>query len=162
MTEAKEVQKPLYARIAWVATRWFWYGSIALLVGYVVAGVMAAFSPSESKHIMVGFMAKPILLALISYQLRGLVRSAYGGRPFTFDNVRRLRLIGLCTLIYGPLNVLAKWIQLYSSHKGDFLDLSIRLGVDSADTIFLGLLILVLAQVFDMGVRLQTDNDLTV
>ena len=168
MTEALEVKKPLLARIAKVAAEFFWYGSSIMLLVYIIGLVTVLFSDSGSKLIMVGFMPKPILMVLIAYLLRGLVRSAFAGRPFTFDNVRRLRLIGLCALIYGPLNMLGKWIQLSNAitHHNlqlNSVDLVARLGVDSAGTaIFLGLLIFVLAQVFDIGVRLQTDNDLTV
>ena len=118
-----------------------------------------------------GFLwtANTLFLVLIplAWLLRKILREVKAGRPFTLENVRRIKYIGYFVLVSVPVNWLVQYLfaRNYSSFVRipgaevsggpDFTDFSLN-------SIFTGLLILVLAQIFDLGVRLQDDSDLTV
>ncbi len=106
------------------------------------------------------------LYLIVAFLLRKIVRSARDGNPFTFDNVRRVRLIGILIMLYGPLlSLVYYFVSLsyleYLRIPGAEVSAGFNFGM-TINMLLLGLLVLVLAQVFDTGVRLQTDNDLTV
>ncbi|MBW7996622.1 MAG: DUF2975 domain-containing protein [Candidatus Glassbacteria bacterium] len=106
------------------------------------------------------------LYLIVAFMLRKIVRTARDGRPFTFDNVRRVRLIGIIIVLYGPLLSLVYYLVSlgyleYLKIPGAEVSASFNVGW-TINLPLLGLLVLVLAQVFDMGVRLQKDSDLTV
>lgn len=101
---------------------------------------------------------------LVIYQLRKIFNTLVDGTPFTIDNVRRIRFIGAAviagTLLKGLLHTL---IGIYFSNVIQLpgLELNANVKIDFIG-IFLGLVILVLAEVFRHGARLQEDQDLTV
>ena len=103
-----------------------------------------------------------ILMVIALLLLRGLLKSVREGDPFTGQNVRRLRALGLVVLIGAPLAIFAS--SLFSS------ELARSAGFDSAGTqltmpggaLLGGLAAFVLAAVFAAGVRLRDDVDGTV
>ncbi len=106
------------------------------------------------------------LYLFVAFMMRKIVRTARDGKPFTFENVRRVRLIGIIVMLLGPLQSLVHYLVAlgYVEHlkiPGAEVSAGITAGW-TMNSLLLGLLILVLAQVFDMGVRLQSDSDLTV
>jgi Protein of unknown function (DUF2975) len=128
----------------------------------------AVLRVSEKANNWTQMAALPVslLFLFMAFILRKIVRTARGGKPFTFDNVRRIRLIGIFIMLYCPLLSVVYYLVSLSYLEYLYIPgVEISAGFDfgaSIISLLLGLLVLVLAQVFDMGVRLQTDNDLTV
>ncbi len=102
------------------------------------------------------------LMVIALWLLRGLLKSVREGDPFTEQNVRRLRGLGLVVLIGAPLAVFAS--SLFAN------ELSTSAGFDSTGTqltmpsgaLLGGLVAFVLAEVFAAGVRLRDDVEGTV
>ena len=102
---------------------------------------------------------------LIVRELRATLREVKFGRPFSAENPRRLKRIGWLVLALGPLE--GGWAIWMASRFLDKLSipgatLSINPMMFNYDSILLGLLILLIAQIFELGVRLQEEQDLTV
>ncbi|HUU45604.1 MAG TPA: DUF2975 domain-containing protein [Acidobacteriota bacterium] len=123
---------------------------------------------AENMRWQTGWLFIPALLLagylFIAYLLRAFIRTVRDGSPFIRENPKRLRTIGYCIAaagpVYGILNFLYARVHLYQI---DIPDACLEVPIDIHPlAIFLGLVILIIAQVFDYGVRLQTDQDLTV
>ena len=100
----------------------------------------------------------------VVFQLRRVLRNVRQGQPFARDNARRLRIIGYMTLISGPAyGLLAHIYGRVHQYQLDIPDATINVPIDVYPfAIFAGLIVLVIAQVFDYGARLQSEQDLTV
>lgn len=114
------------------------------------------------------FLWIPALLSLgllwIVQQVRRFLRSVRKGTPFIPENARILRRIGYVVTLGGPVIGIVTFIygmayQSMVDFPGATVDVPINV---HPFTMFLGLVILVIAQVFDYGVKLQTEQDLTV
>jgi hypothetical protein len=97
-------------------------------------------------------------------QLREVFRSLTRGRPFVAENSRRIRWVGFAIIIGEFVRaILVFFWCLYTSQH--FTINGVRF-IASADvngiTIIAGLAILVIAEVFREGTRLQEDQSLTI
>jgi len=97
-------------------------------------------------------------------QLREVFRSLSRGRPFIAENSRRIRWVGLAIII-GEL-VRAVMVFYFSFYASQHFTISGLKFVASADingiTVVSGLTILVIAEVFREGTRLEEDQSLTI
>ena len=119
-----------------------------------------AFFSASVAAVVLGF---GYLLWMLT-QLRHVFRSLSQRLPFVSGNARRIRWVGLA-VIFGEIGRAALvyfWSYYTSLH---FTASGLRLSA-SADmnpiTIFSGLAILVIAEVFQEGARLQEDQSLTI
>jgi hypothetical protein len=94
-------------------------------------------------------------LAILSL-LRKLFGALVQGKPFTAENARRLRIMGL-VLAALELSHYGVWWLLVSNHLGRFA----RPDLDITGLIGIGVLF-GLAEFFDEGVRMKRDLDLTI
>ncbi len=101
---------------------------------------------------------------IILYQLRKFFDTLVAGSPFVSENARRLRLIGLVIVAVEIFRVLLVFGQsLYLRAHIATIGISLRndprphLGV-----LFLGLVMLVIAEVFRRGTELHEEQQLTV
>jgi hypothetical protein len=104
------------------------------------------------------------VLVVVLYQLRKIFRSLAEGEPFSLANAARIRLIGLF-VIFGELahSVVVFLFQYYVKSTFSISGLTITPGVHvDLSSVFGGLVLLVIAEVFHLGARLQEDQDLTV
>ena len=109
----------------------------------------------------------PLLMAGFlygAYQMRRFFRTVKDGVPFHPDNPKRIRRIGYVVMAWGPAQgfffLLQGWLTLREVQvPAD--DLTIP-GNIMPGLIFVGLVIVVIAQIFDMGVKLQQEQNLTV
>ncbi|MBD3297648.1 MAG: DUF2975 domain-containing protein [candidate division Zixibacteria bacterium] len=110
----------------------------------------------------------PFLLSIgymiIVYQLRELLRNVRTGHPFNRDNARRLRTIGYLVIAAGPVFGLMSHIyaRLHVSQlhiPGGKIDIPFDV---HPFVIFAGLIVLVVAHVFDYGTQLQSEQDMTI
>ncbi len=112
-------------------------------------------------------IALSIIYSII-HQLLGLVRSIIKEKPFIRENVKRIRFIGL--LLIGVevfLLIIDKIIFWLSKGLIVLEDLSYRssisLGTDLLNNwIFVGVMILIIAQVFKSGIELKEEQELTI
>lgn len=101
---------------------------------------------------------------LVLYQLRGIFATLAAGTPFSGDNVRRIRIIGMAVIAGSLLKTVV--YTMIGLHIADLvqvpgLEVQGRIELDLGG-IFLGMVVLVLAEVFRHGARLQEEQDLTV
>ncbi|MDW7739691.1 MAG: DUF2975 domain-containing protein [Bacillota bacterium] len=102
---------------------------------------------------------------LVIYQLRKILATLVDETPFTIDNARRIAVIGYsiiaATIIRAVLNML---IGLYFSSTVNLpgLELYANIRLEDFSGILIGALVLILAEVFKHGSRLQEEQDLTV
>ena len=97
-------------------------------------------------------------------ELRKFIKTVKEGRPFTIENSRRIRMIGFIVMIAGPVVGALNYIYgLKYLNQIDIPGAEIDLDPDIYPlAIVLGLLIIVIGHVYDIGVKLQTEQDLTV
>ncbi len=97
----------------------------------------------------------------IVYHVRDVLDSIRDGEPFSRENVRRLRKIGVALLVYAPVKAL---LYFYTALR--YLDrvsvTDARADVDVVfhfDIIAVGLVILIVAQLIDVGARVYEERD---
>lgn len=108
------------------------------------------------------------LFLWIVYHLRLITYTVREGKPFNEENPKRIRKIALAVLVWAPVETLFFYLKTQfiintTSYPGVGKDLVLELifGI-FLELIFIGLCVLVVAQIFSMGVRLQQDQDLTI
>ena len=97
-------------------------------------------------------------------QLRYVFRSLSQGSPFVLPNARRIRWVGFAVIFgeVGRAAIVYFWSYYTSLHfKADGLRFAASMDM-SPITIVGGLAILVIAEVFQQGARLQEDQSLTI
>ena len=93
----------------------------------------------------------------VIYQMRKIFATLVDENPFTVDNIRRIRLIGLAVIAGTILKaILHTLIGLFLSNRIllSGLDLNPNFRIDFT-LIFLGVVIIILGEVFNRGARLQ-------
>ena len=97
-------------------------------------------------------------------QLREVFRTLSRGRPFVAENSRRIRWVGLAVLIGEFVRaILLFFFSLYTSQHFTINGVRFIASADlSGITIMSGLAILVIAEVFREGTRLEEDQSLTM
>lgn len=104
----------------------------------------------------------PWLIVLIL--LRKIFQTMAAGHPFADQNAPRIRWIGILVIVFGVLTQLIQWTATWlamNTLDASGLHLETRISPDLA-IVFVGLVIIALAEVFAHGSRLQTESDLTV
>jgi len=103
-----------------------------------------------------------VIGSLIVFQLRQFLRSFRTAHPFIRANAKRLRSIAWLFLIGSIWQFLAKFI-LARQVASDFphLDSNLTLRLDPSPVLIL-MVILVIAEAFNLGVKLKEEQDLTV
>jgi hypothetical protein len=105
-----------------------------------------------------------VFLIIILIQLRIIFKNLTINKIYSRDNPRRFLYIGVIIIFMGIIKniiyfmnnlILYKYLVLYNCSY------SISLNFDFT-IIFLGLLFIVLAEVFKYGVKLKAENDLTI
>lgn len=100
------------------------------------------------------------------YQLKRILENVADRTPFIMENANRVRMLGLA-IVSGSVLALMRGMVLGSFMSGrihlEGFALEARLPrMDQLEVIGIGLAVLLLAEVFSYGVRLQEDRDLTV
>lgn len=105
------------------------------------------------------------IAAVVLHELGRILDNMAEHTPFVMENASRMRFIGLAVLSAGVMAMVCE-IAL-ASHIADNLripgiDLGVKINLARSDIIVVGLIILLLAEVFRYGVQLQDEHDLTV
>jgi len=124
--------------------------------------------PARKGAFLSGSVAVVVLmfgyLLWIVTQLRYVFRSLSQGLPFVLANARRIRWVGLAVICgeFGRAAIVYSWSYYTSLHfKADGLRFAASVDMNPI-TIVGGLAILVIAEVFQEGARLQEDQSLTI
>ena len=109
------------------------------------------------------------LLLIIGYlwimkQIRLFVKTIKSGNPFVRENPKRIRLIGFVVMVTGPIMGGLQYLYtLPYYYLLDFPGAEIEIEPNIYPVaIFLGLVIFIIGHVYDLGVKLKEDNDLTI
>ena len=114
------------------------------------------------------FVVMPLLLSMlflgIMMILRKIIKSIRSGTPFTRENAARIRAMGWLVMAAGPfygiLEYIYAWVWLPKVKiEGALVEINPDLRVFY---IFAGLVIVVIGHVFQYGVSLREDSELTV
>lgn len=123
---------------------------------------------SASRVVWAGFMITMLLVLVVWLvvlrQLRALLRTMAGGTPFVPENVTRIKTVGWVVVGWQMLVPLAKYL-VGKALVGELTirGITLRPPIDlNPDALFLGLAILVLAEIFRQASELQREQSLTV
>jgi hypothetical protein len=100
----------------------------------------------------------------VLHQLRRIVATMSAGTPFVEANARRLRFVGLTVIVYELVTVCMKLaLSLWAARNIAVRGLTVRWVFNPRiEVLLFGALILLIAEVFRVGTRLQHDHDLTI
>jgi hypothetical protein len=98
----------------------------------------------------------------VLYPLRSLTCTVNGGRPFDITNPSRIRKIAFGVFAWIPVGIIGEYLLKPARGPITWVDFAGVLWQKAVVLGFLGLAILMIAEVFDVGVRLKQDQDLTV
>ncbi len=113
---------------------------------------------------LVFVLAGAAFILVVLHQLRTLMGEALAGPPFGTGSARRVRLIGIAIIVVEVARALlvlsgSLWAQSHVSGPG----LSFRAAFPiNVEVVGLGILVVLLAEVFRHGTDLQADHDLTI
>ena len=110
------------------------------------------------------FFLHVFLVILGVEQLRLMVRSSIDNTPFSMANVKRISLLSYLFLGYPFLRFLGRWsISSYLEGKLKFVGLKWVNNFEFDLTWFLmGILLLTIGKIFEYGIKLQEEQDLTI
>ncbi len=117
---------------------------------------------------MAQMMWLPLILLLgviyIIYLFKIFLKTVRLNSPFDKDNPKRLKLIGYLITAAGPIvGITSNIYARIFIHLIDLPGASIEIPTEMYPfTIFLGLMIVVIAQVFEIAVKMKLEQDLTV
>lgn len=115
--------------------------------------------------ILLGILALAPGLAMymvVIYQLRKIFATLTDGTPFLTTNATRIKMMGVTLLIWSvvqPLTESLVALSLLDRVHGP--EVNANIGLDFG-IVFMGLVLLILAEIFRLGAELQEDHDLTV
>lgn len=103
----------------------------------------------------------------ILIQLRNFLETLQDGDPFTKENARRIKIIGL-VIIISELGIKlamigsAAIVDSAARIEGAKLIWGELISAFSLPSIFLGIVVLIIAEIFRLGVKIKDDQELTI
>ncbi len=128
------------------------------------------FRTSSRLYMVVFWVMIYITYALILYSLYQLIKffdSLGTGHPFVKENARRIKRIGLAILgmealrIVGTLGLLFYFNSIFSTANTSVYLTSLKEAFQLGN-IFLGIVILIIAEIFRLGTKMKEEQELTV
>jgi hypothetical protein len=131
-----------------------------------VTGTLEFTAPSKRAIVapMLTVMAMLLLAGWAIHQLRELFRALRNGQVFDPENVRRVQRVGWAVILAEPMRAFLTYSaqDFARSHfVGDGIRFVAKFDLNLG-TVFAGLAILVIAEVFRSGTRLDEDQSLTI
>ncbi|NMM61303.1 DUF2975 domain-containing protein [Clostridium sp. P21] len=116
-------------------------------------------------NLVIGFFIVVFICVMsITFHLREVIKAFINKEIFILKNVMRLRKIGFSTIIVGVFVFSYRTIK-YGLSAFIILNLDdngIVTRIDTVLWIFIGVIILIFAEIFKEAVRIKKENDLTV
>ena len=131
-----------------------------------VTGTLEFTAPSRRAIVapMLTLIAMLLFAGWALHQMRELFRALRNGRIFAPENVRHVQRVGWAVILAEPVRALITY-SAQDFARSHFVGEGIRFvtNVDlNLGTVFAGLAILVIAEVFRAGTRLDQDQSLTI
>lgn len=123
--------------------------------------------PRPAAVMALGSIVMLFVLAFI-YQMRKIFASLTENKPFTLENSRRIRIMGILTLVgsvvYSSIgSAIGSWFFVDIFNRLDIPDLKITIAYQlHLESLFFGVVLLLLSEIFRRGCELQEQVDLTV
>jgi hypothetical protein len=142
-----------------------WYFSLITIIPNVI-GVFYVVTSLSSENILFHIIFEITFIAflLIVYELRKIFKSLTIKEPFITENVRRFRIIGVSIIFIGIFdfiyNINKYGINGFYILHMDAQGFSSRCGV--LIYVFLGIMALVLAEIFKSAIEMKEENNLTI
>lgn len=138
----------------------------ARLLGHMPEGAVEASARvtlARAVYSLAVVEAPAIIIAV--YQLKKILENVARKTPFVIENAVRIRILGLTVigsacLRFGRAMILSQVVVDVVRLKE--LSLTVQPAFNEMNTAFYGFLILILAEIFRYGIRLQEEADLTV
>lgn len=129
-------------------------------------GMLALYSRSpRAWALYLGLVEAAVVVMLYAvWQLRAVFKSVVAGMPFSLDTASRVKKIGWVVIGWNVVAPFAKYfngVAFLAEHSVEALILEPPIDVD-VNSLFLGLAILVLGEVFHQAARMQQEQSLTV
>jgi hypothetical protein len=105
-----------------------------------------------------------VLIVLIIYQLRKIFETLVNENPFVEDNAKRLKNIGIFVILTSIVQtILQSYVgkNLVQAIRSPHVQIRTMIEFDMV-VIFLGVIFIVLAEVFKIGAKMKEEQDLTV
>jgi hypothetical protein len=152
--------------VRFIVSAWWYLTWVTIAIRLIMLAAGLVRGEEESESIVLGALAwsdaipfVSILITLwILYHLRCFFRLVAQGTPFAPEIPRRTRSIGYA--IIALTGLASAWLHYLDALPGPHGFVGFRGW--SAELIFIGLVILVLARVFEVGVGMQEEQNLTV
>lgn len=159
----KQRRKSL-AKVLSCTLKFFWLIGWIILIpasGVTISGMFRGVANTLANALFLCFVSG---LQLIVFQLRKILDTVLEERPFTLANVARIRSIGHVSLALGVI-ILAK--DLYIKGWKTFIILNVDgqgvvTNVQLALPFLIGILALILSDIFRLGYQLYEENSLTI
>ncbi|UCG60961.1 MAG: DUF2975 domain-containing protein [Candidatus Zixiibacteriota bacterium] len=135
--------------------------------GYEVVLVDRWLAGEMALHWVAALLTIGLLLWVV-YQVRAFFHNVRSGRPFSRDNPRRIRYMAYSIVAFVVLDIITIISIAHAYMKRiDIPGAQLEVAIPWIDTgyvelIALGILLFVIAQIFDWGCRLQQEHDLTI
>ena len=112
--------------------------------------------------ILVVLTSNGVFLQFIQIQLKRVMKNVREKNPFSEDNANFLKTMGIAFLISAVvLPMLNSWLLMTTVNLFDIYEASVNFSLN-LQAVFMGLLILILAYIFNYGAYLQEEHDMTV
>ena len=110
------------------------------------------------------------LYLLILVKLKGFFSTLKHGNPFIYENAKRIRLMGIIILIAELLRVLKDFSvvvylkNIITSSTVNVFTLPFEFYWEylRLDLIFIGILVIILSEIFRLGAKIQEEQKLTI
>jgi len=164
----KKENQSSYVRVFSLMVDTIWIFVVVGLVLSLIMGLVIIAKSGGDKSIMSrigislsGFL-NSVVFVLIIFNLRKILRSIKARSPFEAANVQRIKKIAYACFVLIPIDILGKiLIQGFDTgfSSGYFIDL---IWDGLFKLLLIGLGILVIAKVFESGLELQKEKNLTI
>lgn len=123
--------------------------------------------PNNKVHRIFVVTVLPLFIAGLLWgvhQLRCFFKTVKEGQPFHPENPGRLRNLAILLIAFGPAYDITIYLQgwLLSDEYKFFAENTELYNGIGGQSIIAGLILFVIAQIFDIGVKLQKEQDLTI
>jgi hypothetical protein len=142
-----------------------WYFSLIAIIPNII-GVFYVVTSLSTENILFHIIFEIAFIAflLIVYELRKIFKSLTVKEPFIMENVRRFRVIGISIIFIGIFDFIYN-INKYGINGFYILHMDAQ-GVFSRCGVliyvFLGIMALVLAEIFKSAIEMKEENNLTI
>ncbi|MFC1508477.1 DUF2975 domain-containing protein [Candidatus Omnitrophota bacterium] len=120
------------------------------------------FNDSVKMELHFLVIARIALYIFIFYQLRKIIRNLTFLHPFEKENISRVRFIGFSIMIVGIFSIMKNYLfYSYQSITHHYYNPG-RMIFDLAPSLFIGIIVLVVAEVFRRGAEMYDDQKLIV